>query len=93
MVVSARRFPAQRRARNAMPHLGGCEGAQSMDAGKNRRGVSAHAFGKSRAGLFNRASFRLSVLNPRRELNGNAARIRWVNNDVGWLINPSGAHG
>ena len=93
MVVSARRFPAQRRARNDMPHSGGCEGAQSMDAGKNRGGVSARAFGKRRAGLFNRASFRLSVPNPRHELNGNAARIRWVNNDVGWLINYSGAHG
>lgn len=87
MVVSTRRFPAQRRARNAMPHSGGCEGAQSMDAGKKSRGVSAHAFGKSRAGLFNRARFRLSVLNPRRELNGNAARIRWVNNGLEWLIN------
>ena len=76
-----------------MPHLGGCEGAQSMDAGKNRGGVSARAFGKRRAGLFNRASFRLSVPNPRHELNGNAARIRWLNNDVGWLINYSGAHG
>ncbi len=55
-----------------------------MDAGKKSRGVSAHAFGKSRAGLFNRARFRLSVLNPRRELNGNAARIRWVNNGLEW---------
>ena len=58
-----------------------------MDAGKNRGGVSARAFGKRRAGLFNRASFRLSVPNPRRELNGNAARIRWVNNGLEWLIN------